>query len=103
MDDHEVLQHLLDLEDEAAALVNDAQAEADRRVLEGEKQSRASFDEIYEREAGALEASYTKNLAAVKEDYRKQLEVYKESLKSISQNMDAFSSLAGKFLALKEL
>jgi F0F1-type ATP synthase membrane subunit b/b' len=47
-EDKDVLQHLLHLEAEASALVDDAQAEADRRVSEGEKQNRAKTANIGE-------------------------------------------------------
>ena len=46
MDDQELLQHLLDLDNKAAALVSDAQTEADRRITEGEKQNHARYDEV---------------------------------------------------------
>ena len=98
MDDQEVLQHLLNLESKAAALVTDAQAEADRRVSEGEQQNRAHYDEVYSAEVAELEASYTRNIARVREDYSTQLEEYMESVKSVSLDKAAFSSLAEKLL-----
>jgi len=98
MDDHEVLQHLLDLESQAAALVDDAQTEADRRVSEGENQNRIRYDEAISGEIKTLEESCVKEYSAVKEDYRKQLEAYRESLKEMSLNVTAFSSLAEKLL-----
>ena len=98
MDEDEVLQHLLDLENRAAGLVNDAQAEADRRISEGEKQNRAHYDEIYSAEVAELEASYIQNIARVREDYSDQLEAYLEELKTISLDVTAFSSLAEKLL-----
>ena len=98
MDDHEVLQHLLNLENEAAALVNDAQAEADRRVAEWEKENRARYDEVYSAEVAALEASYSQEISRIKEDYRKQVASYLEGLKSASLDTAAFSSLAEKIL-----
>ena len=98
MDEQEVLQHLLDLENRAAGLVNDAQAEADRRLSEGEKQNRAHYDEVYSAEVAELEASYTRNIAAVKEDYSSQLKTYLEGLSSVPLDRAAFSSLAEKLL-----
>ena len=98
MDEQEVLQHLLDLENRAAGLVNDAQVEADRRLSEGEKQNRSHYDEIYSTEVAELEASYTKNIATVKEDYSTQLKTYLESLSSIPLDKAAFMSLAEKLL-----
>jgi vacuolar-type H+-ATPase subunit H len=100
MDDKAVLQHLLDLENKAEALVNDAQAEADRRIAEGEKQNRARYDEAYARETETLEASSVQKISAVKEEYRKQLEAYRETLKTQMQDIKAFSSLAEEFLGL---
>ena len=98
MDDHEVLRHLLAIENEASALVNDAQAEADRRAAEGEKQNRLRYDEVYSREVAVLENNYVKNLGEVKEKYRQQLEEYRAGLKTMPHNMEAFSSLAEKLL-----
>jgi len=102
MDEQDVLQHLLDLENRAATLVNDAQAEADRRLAEGEKENRAHYDEVYSAEVAELEASYNQNLAAVKKDYSSQLDTYLEGIKSISLDKAAFSSLAEKLLFIGE-
>jgi vacuolar-type H+-ATPase subunit H len=102
MDDHEVLQHLLGLEQEASALVDDAAAEADRRVSEGEKQNRVRYEDAYARDVESLEAHYTQNIANAREDYRKQLEAYRESLKTMPLDTEAFSSLAEKLLICKE-
>jgi len=98
MDDHEVLQHLLNLDNKAASLVSDAQAEADRRLSEGEKQNRAHYDDVYSAEVAELEASYLENIARVKEDYSTQLDAYLESLKAITLDRASFSSLAEKLL-----
>jgi len=102
MDDHEVLQHLLGLENEAAVMVSDAQAEAERKIAEREKQNRARYDEVYAREARALEASYVQKIAAVKDDYQKKLEAYGEDLKAQPLDNRAFSSMAEKLLLVKE-
>ena len=98
MENNEILQHLLDLERQAAALVDDAQAEADRRIAEGESRNRLSSDEIYARELKALEEIYKKNITAAKESYKRQLDDYMESLKTQALNTDAFRSLAEKLL-----
>jgi len=102
MDDHEVLQHLLNIEKEASGLVKDAQAEADKRISEGEKQNRSLYEEAYSREVKSLEEHYAQNLAAVRDDYQKQLKAYRESLKTVELNMEKFSSLAEKLLIIKE-
>ena len=98
MEDQEILQHLLSLEAQAAALVNEAQAEADRRVAEGEKQNRAIHDEAYAREVEGLESDYAQNLASIKENYQRQLDEYRDSLKNVTLNTGAFFSMAEDLL-----
>jgi F0F1-type ATP synthase membrane subunit b/b' len=96
--DRQVLGHLLQIEAEAAALVDDAQAEADRRIAEGERQNRARYDEQYGREAAELEQGYDKEVAAVKADYQHQIDGYRKSLDAITVNRDRFSALMDALL-----
>jgi len=98
MENHEILQRLLEIEGKAATLVDDAQAEADKRVSEGEKQHRARYDEQYAREVQALEEAFSRDVALAKEDYRRQLEEYHNSLKALPPDTKAFFSLAEKLL-----
>ena len=102
MENHEILQHLLEIENKAATLVDDAQAEADRRVSEGEKQNRARYDELYANEVAALEKAFSADIALARENYRKQLENYHNSLKAQSLDAEAFYALAEKFLVFRE-
>jgi hypothetical protein len=97
--DAHVLGHLFQIEAEAAALVDDAQAEADRRVAEGERLNRSRYDEQYGREAAELEQGYEKEVVAVKDDYQHQLDRYRKSLDSIAVNQDRFRALMDDFLA----
>ncbi|MDR2101125.1 MAG: hypothetical protein LBP43_00980 [Treponema sp.] len=93
-----ILQHLLQVESEAAALVDDAQAEADRRLAEGEKQNRQRYDDGYSREVAELDARFEAEIAAVREDYRKQLGAYQESLGRMAVNIKNFSRLVESLL-----
>jgi regulator of protease activity HflC (stomatin/prohibitin superfamily) len=102
MENHEILQHLLEIESKAATLVDDAQAEADRRVSEGEKQNRARYDEQYASEVAALEEAFSADIALARENYRKQLEDYNNSLKTQSLDTKAFFALAEKLLVFRE-
>ena len=98
MDDNELLKHLLDLESEASSLVDEAQAEADRRTAEGERENRLRYDETYAREVEILENDYTQKLRQVKENYQQQLEAYRTSLKNMRVDTAAFFAAAEKFL-----
>jgi ABC-type Fe3+/spermidine/putrescine transport system ATPase subunit len=102
MENHEILQRLLEIENKAATLVDDAQAEADKRLSEGEKQNRARYDEQYAREVAALEEAFSRDIAQVRENYRRQLEEYHNSLKTLPSDKEAFFSLAEKLLVSKE-
>jgi predicted component of viral defense system (DUF524 family) len=99
MENDEALEHLLKIEAEAAALVNGAQAEADRRIAESEKQNRAVYEERYRIELEKLETEFQKEKEKVKEQYQKELEAFREELSGLSTNMDRFSVFFNKLLA----
>jgi vacuolar-type H+-ATPase subunit H len=101
MDEHDVLGHLLQIEAEAAALVDDAQAEADKRIAGDEKRNRLNYDETFSKEAGALDEEYRKETTALREDYQKQLNAYREHISAMQVNETAFFCLL-KDLLLKE-
>jgi vacuolar-type H+-ATPase subunit H len=98
-DNDGVLAHLLKVESEAAALVDDAQAEADKRLADGEKQNRAAYDEQYGREAAAREADYQKEIESINAQYQKQLAEYKEKLNAINADTGRFSAFVEELLA----
>jgi len=93
MDNNEVLDHLLEIEAEAAALVNEAQAEADKRITEAEKQNRAAYDKRFVEENQRLEKEFLQIKEQAREQFRKELETYKDKISSINVNNDRFSSL----------
>jgi F0F1-type ATP synthase membrane subunit b/b' len=94
-----ILQHLLSLETEASALVDGAQAEADKRVADGENENRARYDSSYAAEIARLEAEYGENIQAVRADYQKQLDEYREGLGKRPVDKGAFTALAGSFFS----
>ncbi|MDR1949508.1 MAG: hypothetical protein LBQ38_08950 [Spirochaetaceae bacterium] len=99
MDQQDILQHLLQVEASASALVNDAQIEADRRVAESEKRGRALYDERYGQAVLDLEAQYAEGLAAVTETVYRQLEAYREDLCTIPVDRDSFFKCLESLLA----
>jgi F0F1-type ATP synthase membrane subunit b/b' len=99
MDNDELLGHLLKIEAEAIALVNDAQAEADRRVLEAEKQNHAAYDERYARENEKLENEFHQLQDNVRGQYQAELEAYRQKLSSITVNTDRFADLLDTLIA----
>jgi regulator of protease activity HflC (stomatin/prohibitin superfamily) len=99
MDDEDVLGHLLKIEAEAAALVNEAQAEAERRIADGEKQNRGAYEERFRAETAEQETEYQKAREQVKARYQKELEAYREKLDANNADMKQFSVLLNTLLA----
>jgi len=93
MDNKEVIDHLLKIESDAAALVNDAQAEADKRITEAEKQNRAAYDKRFREESERLEKSFLESKELARQDFNKELETYKDRISSVHVNNDRFSAL----------
>ncbi len=102
MDEQDMLRHLLEVESEAASLVNDAQVEADKRVAENEKLYRSRFDDLYGKEVSLLEKSYQEAVSKVKSDYDEDLKDYRKSFENESIHHEAFISLAESFLFKSE-
>ena len=99
MEKENTLNHLLKIEAEAAGLVSDAQAEADRRIHEGEEKSRAAYEERFRVEAQALEASLKEETDTLKKQYQETLEKYREELSVVNADVQGFSALFNEFIA----
>jgi F0F1-type ATP synthase membrane subunit b/b' len=93
MDNDEILGHLLKIESEAIALVHDAQAEADRRVLEAEKLNHAAYDERYAAENEKLENEFRQLQEEVRRQYQAELDAYRQELSSVNVDTDRFADL----------
>jgi len=98
MDNDEVLGHLLKIESEAAALVNDAQAEADRRVLEAEKQNHAAYEERYRNEGERLENEFQASKEKIRRQYQTELESYSNKITSLHVDVNRFSALLDRLV-----
>jgi uncharacterized protein YdcH (DUF465 family) len=96
--DQDALRHLLAIEAHARTLVDDAQAEADRRIAEAEKQNRAKYDERYGAEAAALDGHYDQERASIQDDYNRELETYRQSLDAMKTDSASFNRLLDRFL-----
>jgi vacuolar-type H+-ATPase subunit H len=102
MDNDRALEHLLKIESDAAALVSDAQAEADRRVQESEKKNREAFEQQYKTEAEMRDNALRGEREKIKKQYQKELEDYRQEISGISSDIQAFSALLSEYY-LKEL
>lgn len=92
------LDHLLQIESKAAALVNDAQEEADKRIKTSEEKNRLSYEERYRVEIQMLEASLQKNIDKVKKQYKEALDDYQNEISKVDVNIERFSALLNEYL-----
>jgi hypothetical protein len=74
-------------------MVQEAQAEADRRVQEAEKTGRAAYDRKYADEASGLEASFQRDKAGVQASYTEGLDAYRKDLDALPANQTAFNAV----------
>ena len=99
MENENTLDHLLKIEAKAAALVNDAQTEADRRIHENEEKSRAAHEERFRTEAQLRESRLKKEKDRLREQYQTALEKYREEISGVNADVRRFSDLFNEFIA----
>jgi vacuolar-type H+-ATPase subunit H len=99
MDNDEVIGHLLKIESEAGALVLEAQAEADKRLLESEKQNHTAYEEQYSRESKRLEDEFLAVKEKTQQKYQAELDVCRKQTAGITSDTNRFSALLNKLVA----
>jgi len=99
MENADTLDHLLKIEAEASALVNDAQQEADRRTHENEEKNRVVFEEHFRVEVQMLESTLKKEREKVRKQYQQALDEYRQEISGIKVNVEKFSALLNEYLA----
>ena len=103
MEDTDILQHLLEIEAQAAALVDGAQAEADKRIKAAEEENRLRYEEQYRACIAGLEGQSQTERAAVKAEYEAALEGYRSGLDGLALDRGAFNALAFSLLCAAPL
>jgi len=101
MENVSTLDYLLQIETKAAALVNDAQTEADRRMHESETKNHAAYEERFKAEVQKLDALLRESKENTKKQYLQTLEEYLREISSIDINVERFSALLNEYLDAK--
>jgi vacuolar-type H+-ATPase subunit H len=101
MADVNTLDHLLQIETQAAAMVNDAQVEADRRIHESEAKNHAVYEESFRAKVHELEASLKEGKEKVKKRYQTELDEYRKEISMVDANYERFSALLNDYLTAK--
>ena len=101
MDNENTLDHLLKIEAEAAALVEGAQAEAEKRIHEYEEKNRALFEELFRMEVEMRETFLKNEIEKTRIQYQQTLEIYKKEISGVNVYEKQFASLLNEFLAVE--
>ena len=94
----DAINHLLEVEKNASALINDAAQEVDRRLSQARAKYNSDYKARYDELASKLEAEYQDAHQKIAEKYQNEIETYKQSLEAKTQNTEAFSSLLDKLI-----
>jgi len=93
------LDHLLKIEAEAAALVKDAQEEADRRIHENEENNRVSYEDFLKKTAKNHETILNDEKEKIKDQYQRAIDEYRGEISGIETDTGKFIFAFNKFLA----
>ncbi|MCX7023112.1 MAG: V-type ATP synthase subunit H [Spirochaetes bacterium] len=99
MPSREILDRLVDVERRAEILVDEARAEADRRIGEARDIADARYKSAYENEAKRLEAGRKAALASIDEGTRAEIDGYRETLESVPFDETAFKAACEAWLS----
>jgi len=98
MENVSTLDYLLEIETKAAAMVNDAQAEADRRTHENEVKNHTAHEERLKVEVQKLDALLQESKENTKKQYLEALEEYRREISSVNVNVERFCALLNEYL-----
>lgn len=87
----DTIKHLLDIEKEAATLIDEAKIEADKRVLRAKTEYNEQYKKEYDALTERLESEYNQNCAQINKKYEDELEDFKKSLADIPLNTQDFN------------
>lgn len=94
----DAINHLLEIEKDAAILIDDAKVEAEKRISDAKSQYNAKYKAEYEKIVSDLDSNYQSSLKDISEEYNKEISAYKTQLEERKQNESDFSALLDKLL-----
>lgn len=94
----DVIEHLLDLEHEAASLLLDAQTEADKRTAEARSRADAAYKKEYAALIEKLETEYKEKSSEITSKHDVDYEAYKNRISASSKDIPSFNKLLDSLL-----
>lgn len=94
----DTLGHLIEIESKAAAMLMNAQTEADRRTAEARSQADADYKAQYEKLVTELESETEQHIRTLKQQYDATFDAYKAELAACTRDEAAFNGLVKNLL-----
>lgn len=94
----DAINHLLEVEKNAAALISDAAEEADRRLTQARAKYNQEYKSRYDQKASRLEKEYQEAHEKIAEKYQKEIDSYKASLEAKPQDTAAFAETLNRLI-----
>jgi F0F1-type ATP synthase membrane subunit b/b' len=98
----EVLQRLLEVEKEAASIVEDAQKKAGDALSENDRRERLAYNDRYKEAVAALDLAREKELADITRLYKEELALYQNELDARVLDYEAFNGVFSAALFQKD-
>jgi len=99
MPSNEVLDRLVEVERNAEALVNEAEAEASRRVSAAKERADIAYKASFESSARAVEERQTRAEAEADAEYAREIADYRAKLEGAVLDVKAFNEACKRYLA----
>lgn len=95
----DVITHLLEVENQASSLIDQALAESNRRVLAAKAKSDEIFDSKYHTVIDELEKQYEDTIDSCNKVHKKTFDDYKNQILNANKDFDSFNSFMDKILS----
>lgn len=91
-DNMDVIQHLLQIENEAAVLLEESQKQSDSLISEAKAKGEKLFQEKYSVLSQSIQESLSQQKEQVLKNHDEQLTLYKNSLENLKKDQNSFNS-----------
>ena len=98
MQETDVIGHLIEIENQAAAMLLEAQSIADGKVAEARQNAENQYKAGYEALVSKLEKDFQQNSTKILSEYDEKFAAYKNNIEQLPKDTVAFNSLFDSLL-----
>lgn len=97
-EEQDTIAHLLQVEEEAAELIREAQSQSDKEISDAKTQAQNDFESRYQSLASQMEEDFNKKIQEIDGLHKNQIEQYKSQIEQTPKDQSAFDALLKKIL-----